>query len=239
MDSFVIWVVLGGMMRPIFSTSWKNRDNNLWGCGLSVDTESNYCTSINVLTQKPFLGIIVFVLPPTLYCSPLTDICVLPLGLSHLNWWCSAFYWPCSCFVCKDVFMNVFYICTFYGTVPARYATITTCEVNAHSSVLPSRQWISNPFQCGQQTFMLLLCGLASAVKCWLLQPKSSLLTQSKKTFLSGRAQLFPASYFFHHLFLPQISKWCLYWHLRFHQYWSLISCSSSPSSWCTLFSWP
>lgn len=38
--------------------------------------------------------------PPhlTLYCCPLTDICVLPLGLSHLNWWCSAFYWPCSCF---------------------------------------------------------------------------------------------------------------------------------------------
>lgn len=33
--------------------------------------------------------------------------------------------------------MNVFYICTFDGTVPAHDATIATCEVNALCSFCP------------------------------------------------------------------------------------------------------
>lgn len=73
-------------------------------------------------------------------------------------------------FVCKNVSMNVFYICTLYGTVPAHDAPISTCEVTAHALL---------------RLFMSFLCGPASA------DPKTHFTDPEWQTALSGMHHFF------------------------------------------------
>lgn len=129
---------------------FKNRNSYLCGHCLSVYTESNCCTSVNTSIHEPF-----FAPPPhlTLFFSPLTDICVLPLGLSHLTWWCPAFCWPCSCFVCKMSSWMYFIPVLFKVLSQLIMLLSLTCEVSAHSLLLPSPQSLSNSSWCGKQIF--------------------------------------------------------------------------------------
>lgn len=67
-------------------------DNNLWRYYLCLSMERLSLLHILKYQHK------------NLFISPLTEIYVLRLGLSHLNWWCSALCWLCSVFV---FFVNV------------------------------------------------------------------------------------------------------------------------------------
>lgn len=74
------------------------------------------------------------------------------------------FFFSLLVFICKDVFMNVFFTCTFYRVVPACYA-ISTCEVGAHPRAWPpSPQWTCKaPITLWSARAFFSVCRLASA----------------------------------------------------------------------------
>lgn len=202
----------GGGCEPVLNTwlpAWRDTTLGLWlnmfYCNVigpfDEPVRSTSCIyrieplHVNVWTQKHvWESSSLFGSPRhlTLYCSPLTDVCVLPLGLSHLNWWCSAFYWPCSCFVCKESSW-MYFISVLFEVLSRLIMLHHLWSECTHSGFTPANsEFVTHPRR--HSADRLLQINLSRYNLSPIHHPEQQ----------SVFVRMFPAPRFFHHLILPR-----------------------------------